>query len=57
MEMVTNKSRINPNFMAGTQEAKTVATKKKSGGVTAALKVRTGSGSTTGASTAKVSRK
>lgn len=41
----------------GDSDAKTVATKKGSGGVTAKLKVRGGSGSTTGASTAAVKRK
>ena len=41
----------------GDSDAKTVATKKGSGGVTASLKVPKGSGSTTGASTATVKRK
>ena len=37
----------------GDSDAKTVATKKGSGGATAKLKVRGGSGSTTGHSTSK----
>lgn len=41
----------------GDSDAKTVATKKGTGGFTASLKPSKGSGSTTGASTAKVNRK